>query len=266
MLLKIAPDLEWEAIEEILALVEEHKLAGIIATNTTIDHSSIAEARRQQGGLSGAPLRQRSTEIVRFIAERSKVPVIAVGGIMDADAALEKFDAGAALVQLYTGLHLRRAGAGRGDLPGAAGRQRDDEGEGESWTMGRMAGACRLLAQFRHPSSFRLHPFPMPATLEDALIDKVLAGERVTAEDARALYRLPLLELGELANRRRNLAKRDSLRRARRGDRDLHHRPEHQLHERLQRLLQVLRVLPDGKGRGSLRARRSSSSTRSSTS
>ena len=84
-------------------MVNEHKLAGIIATNTTIDHSSVPEKRRTQGGLSGAPVRQRSTEIVRFIAERSNVPVIAVGGIMNADAALEKFDAGAALVQLYTG-------------------------------------------------------------------------------------------------------------------------------------------------------------------
>jgi len=107
LLVKIAPDLEWPAIEEIIGLVEEHRLAGMIATNTTIDHSSVPENRREQGGLSGAPLRQRSTEIVRFIAERSKAPVIAVGGIMDADAALEKFDAGAALVQLYTGFIYR---------------------------------------------------------------------------------------------------------------------------------------------------------------
>lgn len=110
LLVKIAPDLEWPAIEEIIALVEEHKLAGMIATNTTIDHSSIPEKRREQGGLSGAPLRRRATEVVRFIAERSKTPVIAVGGIMDADAALEKFDAGAALVQLYTGYIYRGPG------------------------------------------------------------------------------------------------------------------------------------------------------------
>lgn len=103
VLVKIAPDLTWEAIEEILALVEEHKISGLIATNTTIDHSGVAEPRRTQGGLSGAPLRTRSTEVVRFITKHSKVPVIAVGGIMNADAALEKFDAGAALVQLYTG-------------------------------------------------------------------------------------------------------------------------------------------------------------------
>jgi dihydroorotate dehydrogenase len=102
-MVKIAPDLEWAAIEEILALIEEHRLAGIIATNTTIDHSSIAEEQRTTGGLSGAPLTARSTEVVRFIAERSKAPIIAVGGILTADDALQKFDAGAALVQLYTG-------------------------------------------------------------------------------------------------------------------------------------------------------------------
>ena len=110
LVLKIAPDLEWPAIEEILALVEEHALAGIIATNTTIDHSSIPEERRTQGGLSGLPLRKRSTEIVRFIAEKTKVPVIAAGGIMDADSALEKFDAGASLVQIYTGYIYRGPG------------------------------------------------------------------------------------------------------------------------------------------------------------
>ena len=103
LLLKIAPDLDWAAIEEILKLVEEHELAGIIATNTTTDHSSIPVNRRQEGGLSGWPLQERSTEIVRFIAERSRIPVIAVGGIFDAASAQAKFDAGAALVQLYTG-------------------------------------------------------------------------------------------------------------------------------------------------------------------
>ena len=103
MLVKIAPDLEWAAIEEILGLVQEHGVAGLIATNTTIDQGSLPAQLRRQGGLSGTPLRARSTEVVRFIAERSAVPIIAVGGIMSADDALEKFDAGAALVQLYTG-------------------------------------------------------------------------------------------------------------------------------------------------------------------
>lgn len=103
VLLKIAPDLTWEQIEEILALVSGHKLAGIIATNTTLDHSSIQQWGDQQGGLSGAPLDARSTEIVEFIARRTETPVIAAGGVMDADAARRKFDAGAKLVQVYTG-------------------------------------------------------------------------------------------------------------------------------------------------------------------
>ncbi len=107
LLLKIAPDLELAQIEEILGLVETHKLAGIIATNTTLDHSSVA--RDEQGGLSGAPLRQRATEIVRFISSKTSLPIIASGGVMSGDSAREKFDAGAALVQIYTGFIYRGA-------------------------------------------------------------------------------------------------------------------------------------------------------------
>jgi dihydroorotate dehydrogenase len=104
VLLKIAPDLQFGEIEEIIGLAYQHGLAGLVATNTTLDHSSIPEGARQEGGLSGAPLRARSTEIVRFITTKaSSMPVIAVGGIYDADSAMEKFDAGASLVQLYTG-------------------------------------------------------------------------------------------------------------------------------------------------------------------
>ena len=103
MLVKIAPDLSWEAIDEIVGVATDHGLAGIVATNTTVDHSAISESRRTTGGLSGRPLRARSTEVVRFIADRTKLPIIGVGGIFSADDALEKFDAGAALVQLYTG-------------------------------------------------------------------------------------------------------------------------------------------------------------------
>lgn len=103
VLVKIAPDLELGQIEEILSLMESKKLAGIVATNTTLDHSCIPEKKDQQGGLSGKPLRQKSTEIVRFIAERSKLPVIAAGGIDSLEAAKEKLDAGASLIQLYTG-------------------------------------------------------------------------------------------------------------------------------------------------------------------
>lgn len=103
VLVKIAPDLTWEAVDDVLSLVEEHRIAGVIATNTTIDHSSVPPLRRETGGLSGRPVRERSTEIIRYITSHSKVPVVGVGGIFSGDDAREKFDAGAALVQLYTG-------------------------------------------------------------------------------------------------------------------------------------------------------------------
>ena len=104
VLLKIAPDLEWAAIEEIIALVESNELAGIIATNTTIDHSRVPEGRRQQGGLSGQPLKERSLAVLRFIVANTGLPVVSVGGIGSADDAMQRLDAGAALLQIYTGL------------------------------------------------------------------------------------------------------------------------------------------------------------------
>ncbi len=107
LLVKIAPDLEWAAIEELLAVCSEHRVAGIIATNTTTDHSAVPISKRTAGGLSGRPLRERSTAIVRFIAERSPLPIIASGGITSVDSALEKFDSGASLVQVYTGFIYR---------------------------------------------------------------------------------------------------------------------------------------------------------------
>ncbi len=107
LLLKIAPDLEFAQIEEILELVTRHRLSGLIATNTTLDHSPLPPGQDQAGGLSGRPLRERSTAILRFITERTSLPVIAVGGIFSADDALEKLDAGAALIQLYTGFIYR---------------------------------------------------------------------------------------------------------------------------------------------------------------
>ncbi len=104
MLVKIAPDLGFEQIEEVLGLAMQHGLAGIVATNTTIDHSALPPgAPKETGGLSGQPLRARATEIVRFLAARTPLPIIAVGGVSDTASAREKLDAGAALVQLYTG-------------------------------------------------------------------------------------------------------------------------------------------------------------------
>ena len=107
LLLKIAPDLSPGQIEEILGLAATHRLDGIVATNTTITRDALPPGTRhteETGGLSGAPLRERATEIVRFIAKTAPgLPIIAAGGVADAASAREKLDAGASLVQLYTG-------------------------------------------------------------------------------------------------------------------------------------------------------------------
>ena len=110
ILLKIAPDLSDEAMEEIVRAGEEFGLAGIIATNTTLDHSAIAPAPDQTGGLSGSPLRARATEVVKFLRARTALPIIGVGGISGASSAGEKFEAGAQLVQVYTGFIYRGPG------------------------------------------------------------------------------------------------------------------------------------------------------------
>ena len=107
LVVKISPDVSDAELAAILAVCEENGVSGIIATNTTLDHSSIAPQLDQAGGLSGAPLREKSTVLVRGINARSKIPVIASGGIFDAESAREKFQAGAQLIQLYTGLIYR---------------------------------------------------------------------------------------------------------------------------------------------------------------
>src|SRR4029077_2514047 len=107
LVVKISPDLSGAELKAILAVCEENGVSGIIATNTTLDHSSIAPQLDQAGGLSGAPLRDKSTALVREINARSTIPVIASGGIFDAQSAREKFQAGALLIQLYTGLVYR---------------------------------------------------------------------------------------------------------------------------------------------------------------
>lgn len=103
LLVKIAPDLTDDAVRDIAALAESERLAGLIATNTTLDHNSVPKDSDQQGGLSGAPLRQRSTEVLTLLRSATKLPIIASGGIMDAASAQEKLQAGADLVQIYTG-------------------------------------------------------------------------------------------------------------------------------------------------------------------
>ena len=101
VLLKIAPDLTFEQIDDIAELAQEHDVAGIVATNTTTDHPTPS-----QGGLSGAPLRARSTKCVRHIwrQTRGQVPIIGVGGVFTAADAYEKIRAGASLVEVWTGL------------------------------------------------------------------------------------------------------------------------------------------------------------------
>jgi dihydroorotate dehydrogenase len=114
LLVKIAPDLEWTAIAEVLDLAQVHQLSGIIATNTTIQRTHlktkrIAETGRlaaeEAGGLSGEPLRDRSTDVIRFLHEQSQgqMLIIGVGGIFTAQDAWEKISAGATLLQVYTG-------------------------------------------------------------------------------------------------------------------------------------------------------------------
>ncbi len=108
--LKIAPDLSNEQLDDIVEIVEAVKIAGVIATNTTLDRSSLrAEdqvlAQIGAGGLSGKPLTKRSTEVIRYLHQKSNgsFPIIGVGGIHSAQDALDKLEAGASVVQLYTG-------------------------------------------------------------------------------------------------------------------------------------------------------------------
>ncbi|HAG83369.1 MAG TPA: dihydroorotate dehydrogenase (quinone) [Cyanobacteria bacterium UBA12227] len=115
LFVKIAPDLEWEAIADVIHLAQTYQLAGIVATNTTISRDNLKTEIIQKtgnpiteeaGGISGLPLRQRSTEVIRFIYQQTqgKLPIIGVGGIFTAEDAWEKITAGASLIQVYTGL------------------------------------------------------------------------------------------------------------------------------------------------------------------
>ncbi|MDD2762677.1 MAG: quinone-dependent dihydroorotate dehydrogenase [Opitutaceae bacterium] len=109
LLLKIAPDLDFRQIDAALAAIAEFGLDGIIATNTTLARPGPFAAVSQAGGLSGRPLRSRATEIIRYIARATngRLPIIGSGGITDSVSAGEKLDAGAALVQIYTGMIYR---------------------------------------------------------------------------------------------------------------------------------------------------------------
>jgi len=107
LLVKIAPDLTWRELDDILTAVQDAHIDGIIATNTTISRAGCVDANQiETGGLSGRPLTLRSTEVITYIHKQTngQLPIIGVGGIFSADDVRAKLDAGASLVQLYTGL------------------------------------------------------------------------------------------------------------------------------------------------------------------
>jgi dihydroorotate dehydrogenase len=111
ILVKVAPDLTFEALDEVLTLVESRDIAGIVATNTTVTRPTPARREvptvyAEPGGLSGRPLRQRSTEVIAHLYRQTRglLPIIGVGGIFNAEDAWEKIVAGASLLQIYTGL------------------------------------------------------------------------------------------------------------------------------------------------------------------
>lgn len=108
ILLKIAPDLTDNQLDDIVEIVTETKIAGVIATNTTISRAGLksdAELCNEAGGVSGKPLTKRSTEVIRYLSQKSNkaFPIIGVGGIHSAEDAIEKLEAGAVLIQVYTG-------------------------------------------------------------------------------------------------------------------------------------------------------------------
>jgi len=108
ILLKIAPDLSNDQLLDIITIVDTTKIDGVIATNTTICRDNLNSSKtllEEKGGLSGKPLKDRSTEVIRFLSEKSKksFPIIGVGGIHSPEDALEKLAAGAVLIQLWTG-------------------------------------------------------------------------------------------------------------------------------------------------------------------
>jgi dihydroorotate dehydrogenase len=109
ILLKIAPDLSYPQIDAVIGVVADLGLDGLVATNTTLARPGPFASVPETGGLSGAPLCRRSTEVVRYLARATggRLPVIGVGGVTDVEGAAEKLDAGACLVQVYTGMIYR---------------------------------------------------------------------------------------------------------------------------------------------------------------
>lgn len=139
ILVKVAPDLSFNALDEILELVRARNLAGIVATNTTISRPQTSDPNLQRiyaesGGLSGRPLTERSTEVIRHIYSQTsgKVPIIGVGGIFNATDAWKKINAGAALLQVYTGLVYEGPGIARAIVQGLLAKL-ESEGLKDLW-------------------------------------------------------------------------------------------------------------------------------------
>ena len=110
ILLKIAPDLTNDQLDDIVEIVFETKIDGIVATNTTISREGLSISKDKidaigAGGLSGLPVKKRATEVIRYLSQKSnkKIPIIGVGGVNTAADAIEKLDAGASLIQVFTG-------------------------------------------------------------------------------------------------------------------------------------------------------------------
>lgn len=110
ILLKISPDLNFTQLDDVIDIVQKTKIDGIVATNTTVNRNDLSYTEDEiqkigRGGMSGHPLKKRSTEIIRYLAEKTqgKIPIIGVGGIMNEDDAMEKIRAGASLIQIYSG-------------------------------------------------------------------------------------------------------------------------------------------------------------------
>jgi dihydroorotate dehydrogenase len=109
ILLKIAPDLTYPQIDGVLGVVSDYGLDGIVATNTTLERPGVFSSIGEAGGLSGAPLCSRSTDVIRYLSRATdgRLPIIGVGGITEVVGAAQKMDAGATLVQVYTGMIFR---------------------------------------------------------------------------------------------------------------------------------------------------------------
>ena len=103
-LVKVAPDLEAHELDDVVELAEAHGIAGLIATNTTLSRPGLRADPGEAGGLSGRPLAPRALDVLRHLRRSTSLPLIAVGGIDGPAAAIERLEAGATLLQVYTGL------------------------------------------------------------------------------------------------------------------------------------------------------------------